>query len=129
MTETKPADSQPSAATDSAPPEEWAPFRESALQQGFPSVHAIPVRPRETTIGTLNLLRETVGELDTFDATAAQAFTDVATIGILHERSLRNTSILAELPEQYRHRRRPASLRTAPGQPAGDRHRQCPVRR
>ncbi len=77
-------------------PEEWNAFRDSALDQGFHSVHAIPMRLRETTIGTLNLLRETSGELDPQDATAAQAFADVATIGILHERSLRESAILAE---------------------------------
>jgi transcriptional regulator with GAF, ATPase, and Fis domain len=77
-------------------PEAWALFRDSALKQGFASVHAIPLRLRETTIGTLNLLRETAGELETSDAMAAQAFADVATIGILHERSLRETSVLAD---------------------------------
>jgi GAF domain-containing protein len=77
-------------------PEEWSLFRESALAQGFASVHAVPLRLRETTIGTLNLLRDTVGELDPQDQTAARAFADVATIGILHERSIRETALLAE---------------------------------
>jgi transcriptional regulator with GAF, ATPase, and Fis domain len=77
-------------------PEEWSRFREAALAQGFASVHAVPLRLRETTIGTLNLLRDTVGELESQDQTAAQAFADVATIGILHERSLRETAVLAE---------------------------------
>jgi GAF domain-containing protein len=77
-------------------PEDWWRFRDSAIEQGFFSVHAIPLRLRETTIGTLNLLRDTVGELDSSDAVAAQAFADVATIGILHERSLRESSLLAE---------------------------------
>lgn len=77
-------------------PEEWSRFREAALALGFVSVHAVPLRLRETTIGTLNLLRDTVGELEPQDQTAAQAFADVATIGILHERSLRETAVLAE---------------------------------
>lgn len=77
-------------------PAAWAAFRTSAIDQGFASVHAVPLRLRETTIGTLNLLRDTVGELDSEDAIAAQAFADVATIGILHERTLRESTILAE---------------------------------
>lgn len=77
-------------------PEEWSRFRDSALEQGFVAVHAIPLRLRDTTIGTLNLLSDTVGELEEFDAIAAQAFADVATIGILHERSLRESTLLAE---------------------------------
>jgi hypothetical protein len=77
-------------------PERWSRFRDSALEQGFAAVYAIPLRLRDTTIGTLNLLRDSVGELDSVDAMAAQAFADVATIGILHERSLRESSVLAE---------------------------------
>jgi GAF domain-containing protein len=77
-------------------PTEWSRFRESALAQGFASVHAVPLRLRESTIGTLNLLRDATGELESEDRVAAQAFADVATIGILHERSLRETAVLAE---------------------------------
>jgi GAF domain-containing protein len=77
-------------------PDAWSRFRESALELGFASVHAVPMRLRENRIGTLNLLRDQVGELDEQDRIAAQAFADVATIGILHERSLRETAVLAE---------------------------------
>lgn len=77
-------------------PPEWVRFRDSALGQGFASVHSIPMRLRDTTIGTLNLLRENTGELDERDATAGKAFADVATIGILHERSLRESATLTE---------------------------------
>jgi GAF domain-containing protein len=37
-------------------PAEWAAFRDSALGQGFASAEAIPLRLRDSTIGTLNLL-------------------------------------------------------------------------
>ncbi|MDQ1546861.1 MAG: hypothetical protein QOH69_1765 [Actinomycetota bacterium] len=69
-------------------PPEWARYRESALEQGFASVYAIPLRLRETTIGALNLLRSAVGELDSTDIRIATALADVATIGILHERAI-----------------------------------------
>ena len=77
-------------------PTEWATFKQNALEQGFASAHAIPMRLRDTTIGTLSLLREAVGELDEHDLVAARAFADVATIGILHERTLRDSEVLTE---------------------------------
>ncbi len=76
--------------------EEWAAFRESALGQGFASMEAIPLRLRETTIGTLNLLRSQSGSLAEVHAVTARAFADVATIGILHERSLRESEVLSQ---------------------------------
>jgi GAF domain-containing protein len=80
----------------SAAPPEWSRFRESALAQGFESVHAVPLRLRDQRIGTLNLLRSSTGELEAQDRITAQAFADVATIGIVHERSLRETTMLSE---------------------------------
>jgi GAF domain-containing protein len=77
-------------------PTGWSRFRDSALEQGFASVYAIPLRLRDTTIGTLNLLRTTTGEMQAQDRVAAQAFADVATIGILHERTLRESRIVQE---------------------------------
>jgi GAF domain-containing protein len=69
-------------------PPEWERYRRAALEQGFASVCAIPLRLRETTIGAMNLLRNTVGELDATDIRIATALADVATIGILHERAI-----------------------------------------
>jgi len=79
-----------------ATPERWADFRAAATREGFASAHAIPLRLRETTIGTLNLFRVPPGELATRDVLTAQAFADVATIGILHERTLREHAIVTE---------------------------------
>jgi len=77
-------------------PDEWAEFRESALEQGFLSVYAIPLRLRETTIGAMNLFSDTAGELGEHDIRAAQALADVATIGILQERALRASDAVRE---------------------------------
>ena len=44
----------------------------------------------------MNLLRPSTGELGHADLIAAQALADVATIGILHEQSLRESEVLAE---------------------------------
>lgn len=72
-------------------PHEWRVFRDSALEQGFRSVHAIPLKLREITIGTLNLLRDEPGSLPERDLVAARALADVATIGIIQERTIRET--------------------------------------
>lgn len=77
-------------------PDEWAAFRDSALEQGFASMEALPLRLREATIGTLNLLRSQAGAPPEEDLVAARAFADVATIGILHERSIRESEVLTE---------------------------------
>ena len=69
-------------------PSKWSRFRDSAAEQGFESVFALPMRLRDNTIGALNLLRAETGELNERDVRAAQALADVATIGILHARSL-----------------------------------------
>lgn len=79
-----------------ASPSEWAAFRESALAQGFRSVDAVPLRLRDATIGTLNLLRTTPGPPDPADLLTARALADVATIGILHERTLREAEVLSQ---------------------------------
>jgi transcriptional regulator with GAF, ATPase, and Fis domain len=74
----------------------WAQFCDAALAQGFHALHAIPLRLREKTIGSLNLFREQTGELGEFDIAAAQALADVATIGILQERAVRESDIITQ---------------------------------
>lgn len=80
--------------------ERWPQFVSTALAEGIHSVYAIPMRLRETTIGTLNLMRNELGELNGYDIRAAQAFADVATIGILQERSLRDASAVTDQLQQ-----------------------------
>ena len=70
--------------------ERWPDFTTTARENGIRSVYAIPMRLRETTIGTLNLMRNVSGELNAHDVRAAQALADVATIGILQERNIRD---------------------------------------
>ena len=77
-------------------PPEWERFRQSALEQGFGAAYALPLRLRETTIGTLNLFQNAARAMSDEDLTAAQAFADVATIGILHERSLRESDVIRQ---------------------------------
>jgi GAF domain-containing protein len=76
--------------------ERWPEFADEALSQGFHSVHAIPLTLRGDVIGTLNLFRVGRGELSEIDAVAARGLADVATIGILHERTLRENQTAKE---------------------------------
>ncbi|MEV5070751.1 GAF and ANTAR domain-containing protein [Microbacterium sp. LMI12-1-1.1] len=89
-----------SVASIPSVPEKWGAFRDSATAHGFGATDAVPLRLRDTTIGALNLLREEEGPPDDFDVVAARAFADVATIGILHERSLRESELLARQLQQ-----------------------------
>ncbi len=66
----------------------WATFGPRAIASGFLSVTALPMRLRGRTIGALNLFRSDADELSERDLIAAQAFADVATIGILQHRAV-----------------------------------------
>jgi hypothetical protein len=54
------------------------------------------MRLRDDTIGALNLLRVEAGAFPDDDMAAAQALTDVATIGILHHRAVTESHLLSE---------------------------------
>jgi len=73
----------------------WPGFSAAAAGMGVAGVHAIPMRLRERVIGTLNLFRGAPNGLDPAVARAGRALVDVATIGILQERAIREQEILA----------------------------------
>jgi GAF domain-containing protein len=77
---------QPVNAPDLAVGDKWARFTARAAEQGFRSVHAVPMRLRGHTIGALNLFGAATGPLPPADLRAAQALADAATISILQER-------------------------------------------
>jgi GAF domain-containing protein len=70
----------------------WA--QAEALSAGFHSVHALPMRLRGTVIGALNLFRTDHGEMSPADIDVAQAFADVATIGILQHRAAQDAQVI-----------------------------------
>ncbi|XAS68772.1 GAF and ANTAR domain-containing protein [Micrococcaceae bacterium Sec5.7] len=74
----------------------WPKFQAAALSQGFSSVHAVPMRLRSRTIGALNLFGREAGPLSAEDAAIAQAFAHMATISLLQERALRQSSLVNE---------------------------------
>jgi GAF domain-containing protein len=74
----------------------WPLFVAAALDAGFHSVFAVPLRLRDQTIGGLNLFGSAPGPVSLADQLLAQALADVATIGILQQRSAHRSSLLAE---------------------------------
>jgi GAF domain-containing protein len=74
----------------------WPLFVPAALSVGVRSVVALPLRLRSVTIGALNLVQEVEGALQPEDQRTAQALADVATIGILQQRSAHRSARLAE---------------------------------
>jgi transcriptional regulator with GAF, ATPase, and Fis domain len=76
--------------------ERWPRFAEAARASGFVAAHALPLRLREKVIGALNLFSADSRVLTEDDVRAGQALADVATIGILAQRSLHQAELLAE---------------------------------
>jgi GAF domain-containing protein len=74
----------------------WPSFAERALAHGFRSVYAFPMRLREATVGSLNLFGNGTHGLDDESRVIAKALADIATIGILQQRSLHRSTLLAE---------------------------------
>jgi transcriptional regulator with GAF, ATPase, and Fis domain len=74
----------------------WPRFAAAATDAGFVAVDALPMRLRSEVIGALNLFRTGPGVLSGTALRTAQALVDVATIGLLQERSIRRQGILTE---------------------------------
>jgi transcriptional regulator with GAF, ATPase, and Fis domain len=65
--------------------ERWPQFVPTAVDEGFASVHAIPLRLREEVLGALGLFGTSPGTLDADDLTLAQALAHVASIAIVQQ--------------------------------------------
>jgi len=84
------------AADLAAAERRWPRFVPAARAAGFGAVQALPMRLREQVIGALNLFRAGPGTLAPADIRVGQALADVATISLLHERSMRHSDTLNE---------------------------------
>jgi len=76
--------------------ERWPLFAPRAVEAGFQSVHAFPLRHRRKVIGALNLFSTDTGRLEPTDVRIIQCLADIATIGLLQERTVRSAEILTE---------------------------------
>ncbi len=74
----------------------WPRAAAAALELGMQAVYAFPLRLRDDCVGALNLYREQVGPFEEDDIRLAQAFADVAAIGILQERTVREAQQRAD---------------------------------
>lgn len=73
----------------------WPRFSRTAIAIGLPSVHAFPMRVRDSVVGTLNLFMGKAGGLATADVTVAQALADAATIAVLQDRTAKDANRLS----------------------------------
>ncbi|HVL99220.1 MAG TPA: GAF and ANTAR domain-containing protein [Egibacteraceae bacterium] len=68
--------------------ERWPRIVAKATEMGLAAVYAFPIRLRDDCIGALNLYREVTGAFEENDVRLAQAFADIAAIGILQQRKV-----------------------------------------
>lgn len=73
----------------------WPAFTDQLQQLGFRSAQALPMRLRDETIGALNLFRSEPGLLSEADLGIGQAMADVATVGLIQERAIAASELLA----------------------------------
>jgi transcriptional regulator with GAF, ATPase, and Fis domain len=76
--------------------ERWPQFVAGAHAAGFVSVHALPMRLRDTALGTLGLFGTTVGALNSDDLALGQALADVASVALVQEKAASDKTALAE---------------------------------
>jgi ANTAR domain/GAF domain len=75
--------------------ERWPRFAPHAINAGFASANALPLRLRNQVIGSLNLFHAGSGGLGGEELRLAQALADAATIGILQQRTIRHGEVVA----------------------------------
>jgi transcriptional regulator with GAF, ATPase, and Fis domain len=75
--------------------ERWPQFTPQAIAGGFRSANALPLRLRSQVVGSLNLFHASTGGLGSTQLRLAQALADAATIGILHQRTIRRGEVVA----------------------------------
>ena len=90
-------DGEPVVVDDLADAEaRWPRFVPFAVDAGFRSAHALPLRLRGRVLGALNLFRTEPGGLEQADISAGQSLADVATIALLQSRGMREAHVVAD---------------------------------
>jgi ANTAR domain/GAF domain len=75
--------------------ERWPQFAPQAIADGFRSANAVPLKLRSQVVGSLNLFHAGAGGLSSGELRLAQALADAATIGILQQRTIHRTEVVA----------------------------------
>lgn len=74
----------------------WPGLGAAVESSNFTSVHALPMRLRSTVVGAMNIFLTRTGELSDEDIALGQGLADIATIGLLQERAVKEQHILGE---------------------------------
>lgn len=74
----------------------WPRFSMVAVEAGFQSAFALPLRLRDRTVGALNLFSAERNPMDEEDVLVVQAFADLAAISVLQHRVAAETQIINE---------------------------------
>jgi transcriptional regulator with GAF, ATPase, and Fis domain len=74
----------------------WPRYAAAAEACGFRAVHALPMRLRRDVIGALSLLNTHSDGVHAMTIELGQALADVATIGILQQRTIDHSAVLTE---------------------------------
>jgi transcriptional regulator with GAF, ATPase, and Fis domain len=87
----------PVSSTDlPADAKRWPRYAAAAEACGFRAVHTVPMRLRREVIGALSLLNTHTNGVDQTTSDLGQALADVATIGILQQRSIKHSQQVTE---------------------------------
>ena len=74
----------------------WPLFCPVAVEAGFRSVHALPMRLRSTILGAMNLFSADPDDLSSADVVAGKALADMASIAILQNRAAMEAQLVNE---------------------------------
>ena len=77
--------------------ERWPRFVPAALQAGFASVHAVPMRAAGLVLGALGLFGSGPGELGDADRLVAQTLAHVASVALLREHAPTPSTVIPQL--------------------------------
>jgi GAF domain-containing protein len=75
----------------------WPRFVPAALDAGFASVHAVPMRAAGIVLGALGLFGTDAGELDEADRLVAQTLAHIACVAILQEHAPTPSTVMPQL--------------------------------
>ncbi len=92
------ATGQPVSVADlRAATERWPRFVPAALEAGFASVHAVPMRAAGIVLGALNLFGSLPGKLTEADLLVGQTLTHIACVAILQEHPPTPATVMPQL--------------------------------